>query len=240
MSIPTPHIEAKTGDFAKTVIMPGDPLRAKLIAEKFLDDPVLVTSVRGMLGYTGSYKGCRVSVMGSGMGMPSMGIYSYELFNFYGVDNIIRTGSAGSLQPELDLGDIIAAQGACTNSAYASQYGLNGAFAPIASYKLLRTLDDVCRECGADVHIGNILSSDTFYSADENADEKWRSMGVLAIEMETAALYMNAAFAKKNALAMFTVSDCIGTDKAMSAEERQNSFTQMITLALETAVRAGE
>ncbi len=240
MFVPTPHIEAKKGDFAKTVIMPGDPLRAKLIAEKFLNDPVLVTSVRGMLGYTGSYKGKRVSVMGSGMGMPSMGIYSYELFNFYDVDNIIRTGSAGALQPELDLGDIIAAMGACTNSNYASQYGLNGTYAPTASFKLLKTLDEVCAECGTGINIGNILSSDTFYSADVSQNEKWKAMGVLAVEMETAALYMNAAYAKKNALAMFTVSDCIGTDKAMSAQDRQNSFTKMIELSLETAHRIGE
>ena len=220
--------------------MPGDPLRAKLIAEKFLDNAVLVTSVRGMLGYTGKYKGVKVSVMGSGMGIPSMGIYSYELFNFYDVNNIIRTGSAGALQPELDLGDIIAAMGACTNSNYASQYGLNGSFAPTACYTLLRTLDDVSREIGKTVHIGNILSSDTFYSADETESCKWKAMGVLAVEMETAALYMNASYAKKNALGIFTVSDCIGTDKAMTAEERQNSFTNMIELSLETAVRLGE
>ena len=174
MSIPTPHIEAKAGDFAKTVIMPGDPLRAKLIADNYLDNCALVTSVRSMLGYTGTYKGKRVSVMGSGMGMPSMGIYSYELFNFYDVENIIRTGSAGSLQPNLDLGDIIAAQCACTNSNYALQYSLNGVFAPAASYKLLRMFDDVCEEYRTPVHIGSVLSSDTFYCADESANEKWR------------------------------------------------------------------
>ena len=240
MIIPTPHIEAKKDNFAKTVIMPGDPLRAKLIAEKYLDNAVQVTSVRGMLGYTGSYKGVRVSVMGSGMGMPSMGIYSYELFNFYDVDNIIRTGSAGALQPELDLGDIIAAMGACTNSNYASQYGLNGSYTPTADFKLLKTFDDVCSERGVKAHIGNILSSDTFYSADLQQNEKWKSMGVLAVEMETAALYMNAAYAHKNALAIFTVSDCIGTDKAMSAEERQNSFSKMIGLSLETALGIGD
>ncbi len=240
MSIPTPHIEAKKGDFAKTVIMPGDPLRAKLIAEKFLEDSVLVTSVRGMLGYTGSYKGVRVSVMGSGMGMPSMGIYSYELFNFYDVQNIIRTGSTGALQPGLNLGDIIAAMSACTNSNYASQYGLNGSFAPTADYTLLRTFDDVSKDLGRTVHIGSILSSDAFYSANETENDKWKAMGVLAVEMETAALYMNASYAKKNALGIFTVSDCIGTDKAMSAEQRQNSFTNMIELSLETARRMGD
>lgn len=240
MSIPTPHIGAKKGDFAKTVLMPGDPLRAKLIAENFLDNAVLVTETRGMYGYTGSYKGKRVSVMGSGMGIPSMGIYSYELFNFYGVDNIIRVGSAGSLSEQLDLFDIVAAMGACTNSNYASQYGLNGTFAPTASYSLLSTFADVCKSRDTQVHIGNVLTSDTFYSANPLDSEKWKAMGVLAVEMETAALYMNAHYAKKNALAVCTISDCIGTDKEMTAQQRQNSFTQMIELALETAIRMGE
>lgn len=236
MSVPTPHIEAMTGDFAKTVLMPGDPLRAKLIAENFLEDAVLVNSVRGALGYTGKYRGKPVSVMTSGMGMPSMGIYSYELFNFYDVDNIIRVGSAGALSPELNLYDIVAAMGACTNSSYASQYKLNGSFAPIADFHILKTFADVCRRNGVTPHIGNILTSDCFYSADDSCNQKWQDMGVLAVEMETAALYMNAARAKKNALAICTISDCPFTGTETTAEERQTSFTQMITLALEAAI----
>lgn len=236
MSVPTPHIEAMTGDFAKTVLMPGDPLRAKLIAENFLEDAVLVNSVRGALGYTGKYRGKPVSVMTSGMGMPSMGIYSYELFNFYDVDNIIRVGSAGALSPELNLYDIVAAMGACTNSSYASQYKLNGSFAPIADFHILKTFADVCKRNGVTPHIGNILTSDCFYSADDSCNKKWQDMGVLAVEMETAALYMNAARAKKNALAICTISDCPFTGTETTAEERQTSFTQMITLALEAAI----
>ncbi len=238
MSIPTPHISAKSKDcFAKTVLMPGDPLRAKFIAENKLDSAVLVNEVRGMLGYTGTYKGVPVSVMASGMGMPSMGIYSYELFNFYDVENIIRIGSAGALSPSLDLYDIVAAIGACTNSAYASQYRLNGSFAPTADYRLLRTFDDTAKSLNIIAHIGNVLSSDAFYSADEKCNEQWRDMGVLAVEMETAALYMNAAKAGKHALAVFTISDCPFTNKATTAEERQNSFDTMMTAALETAIK---
>ncbi len=235
MSVPTPHISAKIGDFAKTVLMPGDPLRAKFIAENKLENARLVNEVRGMLGYTGLYKGKPVSVMASGMGMPSMGIYSYELFNFYGVENIIRIGSAGALSDKLDLYDIVAAIGACTNSAYGSQFGLNGSFAPTASYPLLKAFDEACEALGTKAHIGNVLSSDTFYSADESCNERWRAMGVLAVEMETAALYLNAAKAGKNALAVFTISDCPFTKKETTAEQRQNSFGEMITAALETA-----
>lgn len=235
MSVPTPHISAKIGDFAKTVLMPGDPLRAKFIAENKLENARLVNEVRGMLGYTGLYKGKPVSVMASGMGMPSMGIYSYELFNFYGVENIIRIGSAGALSDKLDLYDIVAAIGACTNSAYGSQFGLNGSFAPTASYPLLKAFDEACEALGTKAHIGNVLSSDTFYSADESCNERWRAMGVLAVEMETAALYLNAAKAGKNALAVFTISDCPFTKKETTAEQRQNSFVEMITAALETA-----
>ena len=236
MSIPTPHISANSGDFAKTVLMPGDPLRAKLIAEKYLDDAVLVNEVRGMLGYTGRYKGVPVSVMASGMGMPSIGIYSYELFNFYDVDNIIRIGSAGALSPDLDLYDIVAAMGTCTNSNFASQYGLNGTYAPIASFKLLSTFVDTCKKLDITPHVGNILTSDAFYSADNTCNEKWQSMGVLAVEMEAAALYMNAAKARKKALAVCTISDCPFKGTETTAEERQNSFDEMITAALETAV----
>lgn len=236
MSIPTPHIEAKLGDFAKTVLMPGDPLRSKFIAENFLEDTVLVNNVRGIQGYTGKYKGKPVSVMASGMGMPSIGIYSYELFNFYEVDNIIRIGSAGALSPELDLYDIVVGMAACTNSNFVAQYDLPGNFAPIASYKLLRKFVDTCESMNITPHIGNILSSDVFYSADEDCNSKWQSMGVLAVEMEAAALYMNAIKAGKNALAVCTVSDCPFKGTETSAEERQNSFTQMIRAALETAI----
>ncbi len=236
MNTPTPHISAKNGDFAKTVLMPGDPLRAKYIAENKLEDARLVTSVRGMYGYTGQYKGKPVSVMGSGMGMPSMGIYSYELYNFYGVENIIRIGSAGALSEKLKLFDIVAAVGACTNSAYASQFGLNGSFAPTASYSLLKAFDETCQSLGIKAHIGNVLSSDSFYTAEENCNEKWRAMGVLAVEMETAALYMNAAKAGKNALAVFTISDCPFTKEETTSQQRQTGFDEMMTAALETAV----
>ena len=234
INCPTPHINAQKGDFAKTVLMPGDPLRAKYIAENFLENPRLVNNVRGIQGYTGTYKGVPISVMASGMGMPSIGIYSYELFSAYGVENIIRVGSAGGMQSSVKVRDIVIGMGACTNSNYASQYGLNGTFAPIASYKLLRTCVDKATEMGVCHHIGNLLSSDTFYSDDQSSD--WGKMGVLAIEMEAAALYMNASRLGKNALAICTISDHLLTGEATSSEERQNSFTEMMTLALETAI----
>lgn len=236
MSTPTPHISAKAGDFAKTVLMPGDPLRSKYIAENFLENAVLVNDVRGIQGYTGTYKGRKVSVMASGMGMPSMGIYSYELYNFYDVDNIIRIGSAGALQDKLNLYDVVLAQGACTNSAYASQYGLNGAFAPIADYKLLSTCVDSAKKLGIDVTVGNFYSSDTFYDDNSDTMSQWRKMGVLAVEMETAALYMNAARSGKNALAICTISDCPFKGTETTSEERQTAFTQMMQIALETAI----
>ncbi len=239
----TPHINAKAGDFAKTVLMPGDPLRAKFIAENFLDNAVLVNNVRGIQGYTGTYKGVPVSVMASGMGMPSMGIYSYELFSFFGVENILRVGSAGALQESIKIRDIVLGMGACTNSSYGDQYALPGTFAPIASYKVLQTCVNVANELGYSYHVGNLLSSDTFYSDlstlpkefDPNA--LWAKMGVMAIEMEAAALYMNAARLNKNALAICTVSDHIITKEATTSEERQSTFTEMMKLALETAIR---
>ncbi len=234
---PTPHNSAAEGDFAKTVLMPGDPLRAKFIAETYLKDAVLVNNVRGIHGYTGTYGGVRVSVMASGMGMPSMGIYSYELFSFYGVENIIRIGSAGAISPDVRVRDVILGMGACTNSAYASQYALPGTFAPICSYRLLEAAKSAADGCGVKCHIGNLLSSDTFYSADAEAVSKWSAMGVLAIEMEAAALYMNAARCKKNALAICTVSDHILTGEATSADERQTTFTEMMEIALDCAVR---
>lgn len=232
---PTPHISAALGDFAKTVLMPGDPLRAKYIAENFLQNPRLVNNVRGVQGYTGTYKGVPVSVMASGMGMPSIGIYSYELFSAYGVENIIRVGSAGGMQSNVKVRDIVIGMGACTNSNYGSQYGLNGTFAPIASYKLLRTCVDKAEEMKLSYHVGNLLSSDTFYTDDKTSD--WGKMGVMAVEMEAAALYMNASRLGKNALAICTISDHLLTGEATSSEERQNSFTEMMTLALETAIK---
>lgn len=240
MSIPTPHINAKMGDFAKTVLMPGDPLRAKFIAENFLENAVLVNNVRGIQGYTGTYNNIKISVMASGMGMPSMGIYSYELYNFYGVENIIRIGSAGAIQPELDLYDVILAMGACTNSNYAKQYDLCGTFAPIADYRLLSLCTQTADKLGIDTTVGNFYSSDTFYDDNTESLSKWQKMGVLAVEMETAALYMNAARSKKRALAICTVSDCPFKGTQTTSEERQNAFESMMRLALETAVSAEE
>lgn len=233
---PTPHINASPEDFAKTVLMPGDPLRAKFIAETFLEDAKLVNNVRGIQGYTGTYKGKKVSVMASGMGMPSIGIYSYELFNFFGVENIIRIGSTGSLSNDVNIRDIVMAMGASTNSNYARQYELPGTYAPIADYTLLSTAIEEAKKENASFHVGNVLSSDTFYDAQADANDKWINMGVLCVEMEAAALYMNAAKAGKRALAIFTVSDHIIKGEATTAEERQNSFTQMMTIALNTAV----
>lgn len=232
---PTPHNSASAADFASTVLMPGDPLRSKFIAENFLTDAVLVNNVRGIHGYTGYYRGSRVSVMASGMGMPSMGIYSYELFNFYGVENILRIGSAGAITTKLHVRDIVLALGACTNSSYASQYKLPGTFAPTASYSLLTAAAEQARLLGTRCHVGNVLSSDTFYTDDTTANELWARMGVLAVEMESAALYMNAARSGKNALAIFTISDHLITGEETTAEERQTSFTEMMELALETA-----
>ena len=232
--IPTPHNTAGINDFAKTVLMPGDPLRAKFIADNFLDSAVLVNNVRGVQGYTGEYKGKKVSVMSSGMGMPSIGIYSYELFNFYNVENIIRIGSAGAVADGLKIGDIVLAMGACTNSAYARQYELPGTFAPIASYDLLSQAVSLASERGIKYRVGNVFSSDTFYD-DAESLISWRKMGVLAIEMEAAALYMNAARIGKNALCICTISDCPFTGESCSAQERQTSFTSMIKLALDLA-----
>ena len=234
MSVPTPHINAKVGDFAKTVLMPGDPLRAKFIAENFLTDAVLVNNVRGIHGYTGTYNGKRVSVMASGMGMPSIGIYSYELFNFFDVDNIIRIGSAGAISTDLKLRDIVIAMSASYNSSYAKQFDLPGTYAPTASYSLLKKAVDEAEKMGLSYKVGNILSNDLFYD-DSMRTLEWQKMGVLAVEMESAALYMNAARAKKNALCICTISDCLFSDDACTAEERQNSFTQMMRLALEIA-----
>lgn len=235
MNYPTPHINAKPEDFAKTVLMPGDPLRAKFVAENFFENPKLINDVRGMLGYTGMYKGKPVTVMGSGMGMPSIGIYSYELFNFFGVENIIRIGSAGAMQKELKVGDIVFAIGASTNSNYAHQFGLPGTYSATASYELLKKAVNSAEEKNISYTVGNVLSSDNFYNADSEANEKWMRMGILAVEMEAAALYMNAAYAKKNALAILSISDSLITGEALSADERRTQFTDMMKVALDLA-----
>ena len=234
---PTPHINAQPGDFAKTVLMPGDPLRSQFIAENYLEDRKLVNNVRGVQGYTGLYKGVPVSVMASGMGMASIGIYSYELFHFFGVENILRVGSAGAMSSKLKVRDIILGQAACTNSAYGEQYGFRGHFAPIADFTLLRTAASLAEEMGLSYQVGNLFSSDTFYDDDPEASRQWMKLGVLGVEMEAAALYMNAARAGKKALAICTVSDHLLTGEATDAQERQTSFRQMMELALETAIR---
>lgn len=231
----TPHNSAKMGDFAKTVLMPGDPLRAKFIAETFLQDAKLVNNVRGIHGYTGLYQGTPVSVMASGMGMPSIGIYSHELYTQYGVENIMRIGSAGAISPKLKLRDVVAAQGACTNSNFAHQYQLPGTFAPIADFTLLETAVSVAREMGVEMPVGNLLSSDTFYDA-SNSTMDWAKMGVLAVEMEAAGLYMTAASLGKRALAICSISDSLVTGEELSAEDRQTTFTTMMEIALKTAV----
>lgn len=238
---PTPHINASPGDFAETVLMPGDPLRAEFIAKNFLTNAKLVNNVRGIQGYTGFYGDTRVSVMASGMGMPSIGIYSYELFNIFGVENIMRIGSAGAIQPDIKVRDIVIGMGASTNSDFARQYHLPGTFSAVCSYKMLKECTETAEQMGITYHVGNLLSSDTFYSDEDNLPDGlkstacWSKMGVMAVEMEAAALYMNAARSGKNALAVCTVSDHILTGEATSAEQRQTSFTQMMELALKTA-----
>ena len=235
-SYPTPHIKAEPKDIAKTVLMPGDPLRAKLAAEKYLEDAVLFNNVRGIQGYTGKWNGVPVSIMASGMGLPSMGIYSYELFNFFGVENIIRIGSAGSMSPDVKIRDIVLGMGACTNSSYGDQFELKGHYAPIASFELLTEAVALAKERGLSFHVGNILSSDTFYD-DSGKTMDWAKMGVLAVEMEAASLYMNAARAGKRALAICTISDSLVTGEVTTSEERRSSFTNMIELALDLAVK---
>lgn len=232
---PTPHNAAKYGEIAKTVLMPGDPLRAKFIAENFLTDVKQFNSIRNMFGYTGKYNGKEVSVMGSGMGIPSISLYTYELFNFYDVENIIRIGTTGAIQDDLGIGDLVIAQGACTDSNYASHFDLPGTFAPIASYMLLKGAVEAADQLGVKYMVGNVLSSDVFYTGNFDGLMKWRSMGVLCAEMESFGLYMNAAQAGKNALCILTVSDCPMKGLETTAEERQNSFTNMMKVALSLA-----
>ena len=236
----TPHNSAEKGAFAKTVLMPGDPLRAKFIAETYLEEPKLVNNVRGIQGYTGTYKGVPVSVMASGMGMPSMAIYSYELFNFYGVENILRVGSAGAVSMELKVRDIVLGQGACTSSSMQDNFGVNGHFAPLGSWDLLKCAADICEERKLRYKAGNLISSDIFYNDDPSFNQPFVNLGALAVEMEAAALYMNAARAGKRALAICTISDHILTGEATTAEERQNTFNEMMELALEVAVRMND
>lgn len=245
MNYPTPHINATPDDFGKTVLMPGDPLRSKFIAENFLENARLVNNVRGVQGYTGTYNGTKVSVMASGMGMPAIGIYSYELFNFFGVENIIRVGSAGGISDKVKVRDLILAMGACTNSDYVRNFGLPGTFCATASYPLLKSAAENAEKNKFSYAVGNVLSSDTFYNDEAYLPEsmkstpQWAKMGVLAVEMEAAALYMNAARAGKNALAILTVSDHLITGEALSAEDRQNTFTDMMKLALDVAAEMG-
>lgn len=233
----TPHIKAEIGDFGKTVLMPGDPLRAKHIAETYLENPVLVNNVRGVQGYTGTYKGVKVSVMASGMGMPSMSIYSYELYKFFGVENIMRIGSAGTVSPKVKIRDIVMAQGACTTSNIQDNFGVHGHFAPIADFDMLRTAVEVAEELKLSFKVGNVVSDDVFYDATENYNKPFVDLGALALEMEAAGLYMQAARTGKRALAVCTISDSLLTGEALPPEDRQTSFGEMMVLALETAVR---
>lgn len=228
----TPHIAATKGEIAKTVLMPGDPLRAKFIAENYLENVKCYNTVRNMLGFTGTYKGKEISVQGSGMGIPSIGIYSYELFTEYDVDNIIRIGSAGAIDDKVNLRDIVIGIGACTNSNFADQYNLPGTYCPIASYELVEKAVEQAKSIGAKYWVGNILSSDTFYDDDKEFLIKWAKMGVLAVEMEAAGLYMNAARLCKKALAIATISDCPLRGEFTTAQEREQTFTQMMEIAL--------
>ncbi len=232
----TPHNEAARGDFAPTVLMPGDPLRARFIAETFLEDARLVNNVRGVQGWTGTYQGVPVSTMASGMGIPSMGIYSHELFHVYGVENIIRVGTTGALSANLKLRDLVIAQGACTDSNFAHHLGLPGTFAPIADFTLLETAVAAARERGMEPPVGNILSSDVFYFK-KGGGLEWADLGVLAIDMETAGLYATAAEAGKRALTICTVTDNLVTGEALPPAERQSSLNEMMEVALETALR---
>ena len=238
IAYPTPHIVTTPDKIARTVLMPGDPLRSEFVAKNFLEGAELFNNVRGVQGYTGRWRGVPVSIMASGMGMPSIGIYSYELFRGFGVENILRIGSAGALTSEVKLRDLILGMGACTNSAYGSQFGVRGTIAPICSYELLERAVTLARQKELPFRVGNLLSSDTFYDDDGDATLRWSKLGVLAVEMEAAALYLNAMRAGKRALAICTVSDSLVTGEATSAQERQTSFTDMIALALDLAAES--
>ncbi|MGI6230691.1 MAG: purine-nucleoside phosphorylase [Tractidigestivibacter sp.] len=236
MSVPTPHNEAIEGQIAPFVLMPGDPLRAKKLAETYLTDVKRFNAVRNMFGYTGTYQGHVMSVMGSGMGMPSIGIYSYELFNFYGVESIVRIGTAGALSERARLRDLVLAQGACTDSNYANQFNAPGTLAPIADFGLLRGAAEQAERLGYPVQVGNVVSSDAFYNDDETVNGRWARMGALAVEMESAALYLNAMRAGKRALTILTITDQLVTDEHLSSEERQEGLVRMMEVALGLAV----
>lgn len=231
----TAHIKPNGVEIAETILLPGDPLRAKFIAETYLEDVVQFNSVRNMFGYTGTYNGKKISVMGTGMGMPSMSLYSWELIHVFGVKNLIRIGSCGAIQDHLNLYDIVFAMGASTDSQYVHQYNLPGHYSNIASFSLLEKAKKVADEKGLPVHVGNVLSSDIFYHADPTAVEKWSKMGILSVEMETAGLYMNAAYAGVNALTILTVSDHIFRNEQTTSEERETAFTNMMEIALKLA-----
>jgi len=238
MLVPSACNEAEKGDIAKVVLMPGDPLRAKYVAEHYLENPVCFNTVRNMFGYTGTYKGKRISVMGSGMGIPSIGLYAFELYNFFEVDSIIRIGSAGGIADFVKLRDVVIAMGASTNSAYANQYCFPGTLAPLASYTLLKSAADAAEKIGAHALVGPVFTADQFYDANPASASKYREMGLLAVEMETAGLYLTAARAGKKALSILTISDLVFTGEGLTADERQNSFTEMMEIALETALKS--
>ncbi|PGY06615.1 purine-nucleoside phosphorylase [Bacillus sp. AFS031507] len=231
----TAHIKPNGVEIAETILLPGDPLRAKFIAESYLEDVVQFNSVRNMFGYTGTYNGKKISVMGTGMGMPSMSLYSWELIHVFGVKNLIRIGSCGAIQDHLNLYDIVFAMGASTDSQYVHQYNLPGHYSNIASFSLLEKAKKVADEKGLPVHVGNVLTSDIFYNADPTAVEKWSKMGILSVEMETAGLYMNAAYSGVNALTILTVSDHVFRNEQTTSEERETAFTNMMEIALELA-----
>lgn len=228
------HIGASKGDIAESVLLPGDPLRAKFIAETFLDGPRQYNAIRNMFGYTGTYRGVPVSVQGTGMGMPSIGIYSWELMTQYDVQNLVRVGTTGSIRADIPLREVVLASGACTDSAYVKNFLPDGHYAPIASWELLRKAAEAADRMGLKVHVGNVFSTDVFYHTDSHYYDKWAAMGCMVTEMEAAALYMNAACNHRNALAMLTVSDSLVTGEETTAEERQNTFLDMMKLALET------
>ena len=234
----TSHNEAQTGDIAKIVLMPGDPLRAKLIAETYLEEAVCYNTVRNMLGYTGNYKGKRISVQSSGMGVPSMGIYSMELYRDYDVDTIIRVGSAGAISDSLSMGDVVIGMGLCTDSAYVSQYDLPGTYTPVADFGLVKLASEIMEERGVSYQTGVILTSDLFYTDEKDAVAKWKKMNVLCVEMESLALYCNAVRLGKKALTMLTISDLPLRGEAMGADERRTSFTVMLEAALRLAEKA--
>ena len=235
LSSPSACIEADPDLVAKVVLMPGDPLRAKKVAETYFEDPVCFMTVRNMLGYTGTYKGRKLSVMGSGMGVPSATLYVHELFNFYGVETVLRIGSAGAIGEDAHVRDLVIAMTASTNSHYADMYQFPGQLSPQADFKMLRRAVELAEKRGISVKVGSVFTADMFYNANSEAAGKYRDMGILAVEMETAGIYWEAMASHKKALSLLTISDHIFTGEGLTAEERQNSFTEMMEVALDTA-----